>query len=215
MKCPVCDEPECRPFQIVGDRKYWRCERCQATFLDPSMLPAPEAELSEYLLHRNDPDDARYRRFLETLTKPLLERLPPGSCGLDYGCGPGPALAVMLREAGHDVALYDPFFHHDPAVLDNQYDFIACAEVIEHFHRPSEEFEKLDALLRPGGVLAVMTRFLSDDSTFAQWHYRRDPTHVVFYREQTLQRIAARFGWDCDIPCSNVALMIKPSAVAL
>lgn len=179
------------------------------------MLPAPEAELSEYLLHRNDPDDARYRRFLETLTKPLLERLPPGSCGLDYGCGPGPALAVMLREAGHDVALYDPFFHHDPAVLDNQYDFIACAEVIEHFHRPSEEFEKLNALLRPGGLVAVMTRFLSDDSTFAQWHYRRDPTHVVFYREQTLQRIAARFGWDCDIPCSNVALMIKPSAVAL
>lgn len=173
------------------------------------MLPPPAAELSEYLLHRNDPHDVRYRRFLEPLTTSLLQRLSPASRGLDYGCGPGPAVAAMMREAGHEVALYDPFFHRDPAVLDEQYDFIACAEVIEHFHRPAEEFAKLDAMLEPGGVLGVMTRFLTDSTTFAQWHYRRDPTHVVFYREQTLRQIAERFGWKCDIPCSNVALMSK------
>lgn len=209
MRCPVCEEFECRPFEGVADRQYWRCEHCQATFLDPSMLPSPDAELAEYLLHRNDPGDVRYRRYLEPLTTALLQRLSPGSRGLDYGCGPGPALAAMLQEAGHEVALYDPFFHRDPAVLDTQYDFIACAEVIEHFHRPSEEFARLDAMLARGGVLGVMTRFLTDDTTFAQWHYRRDPTHVVFYQESTFRRIAGQFGWQCDIPCANVALLSK------
>ncbi len=209
MQCPVCEQFECRRFERVAERWYWRCERCQATFLDPSMLPPPERELSEYLLHQNDPADAGYRQFLQRLVTPLLERLPPASHGLDYGCGPGPALAAMLKEAGHHAALYDPFFHPDATVLEQQYDFIACAEVIEHFHRPSREFTKLDAILKPGGILGVMTRFLTDDTVFSQWHYRRDPTHVTFYREETFQWIAARYDWHCDIPCANVAVMTK------
>jgi len=116
----------------------------------------------------------------------------------------------MLREAGHEVALYDPFFHREPKLLDIQYDFITCTEVIEHFHRPAEEFAKLDAMLRPGGLLGLMTRFQTDDTRFASWHYRRDPTHVVFYRGATLRLVARRFGWSCDIPQANVAIMTKP-----
>jgi SAM-dependent methyltransferase len=178
--------------------------------MDPTMLPSPAAELAEYQLHRNDPNDAGYREFLSQLAVPLLMRLSASSRGLDYGCGPGPALPVMLREAGHEVALYDPFFHREPNLLDTQYDFITCTEVIEHFHRPAEEFAKLDAMLRPGGLLGLMTRFQTDDTRFASWHYRRDPTHVVFYRGATLRLVARRFGWSCDIPQANVAIMTKP-----
>ncbi|WP_347259047.1 class I SAM-dependent methyltransferase [Methylocaldum sp.] len=92
------------------------------------------------------------------------------------------------------------------------YDFVTCTEVAEYFHQPSREFRRLDALLRPGGWLALMTCFQSDDTRFADWHYRRDPTHVVFYREATLRRLAGRHGWHCEIPCPNVALMRKESA---
>ena len=63
-----------------------------------------------------------------------MARLLPKSQGLDYGCGPGPALAHMLREAGHDVALFDPFFAPDPAPFNRTYDFVTCTEVAEHFH---------------------------------------------------------------------------------
>jgi SAM-dependent methyltransferase len=210
MKCPVCEEVRCLDFASVEARRYWRCETCQATFMDPTMLPSPAAEIAEYQLHRNDPNDAGYREFLSQLAVPLLTRLSASSRGLDYGCGPGPALPVMLREAGHEVALYDPFFHREPNLLDTQYDFITCTEVIEHFHRPAEEFAKLEAMLRPGGMLGLMTRFQTDDTRFASWHYRRDPTHVVFYREATLRRVAERFGWSCEIPQANVAIMTKP-----
>lgn len=46
-----------------------------------------------------------------------------------------------------------------------------------------------------------MTCFQTDDARFAAWHYRRDPTHVVFYRESAFRRIAERFGWRCEVPC--------------
>jgi hypothetical protein len=175
------------------------------------MLPSADEERSIYLLHRNDADDPGYRKYLEPIAESLLGRLRPGSRGLDYGCGPDSALAAMLREAGHDVALYDPLFHPDSDALAGKYDFITCSEVIEHFHRPYREFAKLDAMLGPGGILAIMTRFLTDSMDFQRWHYRRDPTHVVFYREQTLRQVAHRFGWVCAIPCANVALLSKPA----
>lgn len=188
---------------------YRRCRTCEASFLIPSELPSRPVEHAHYLTHRNDPDDPGYRRFLDRLAGPLLDRLAPGSSGLDYGCGPGPALAAMLRESGHRMALYDPFFVPDPAILEASYDFVTCTEVAEHFHRPAEEFDRLGRLLRPGGLLAVMTSFLIDDAGFADWHYRRDPTHVVFYREATFRTLSAQRGWHCTIPATNVALMRK------
>lgn len=212
MRCPVCEGPHGHPFQTIDGRAYARCTQCEATFLLPAYWPTPEAERAEYELHRNSPDDAGYRAFLARLAEPLLQRLAPGSSGLDFGCGPGPVLAGVLREAGHRVALYDPFFHPDDAALDEHHDFVTCTEVVEHFHHPAAEFRRLNDLLKPGGWLAVMTRFQTDDARFAQWHYRRDPTHVVFYRRATFEHLAQVHGWACEVPAPNVVLMRKHTA---
>jgi len=210
VACPVCRAAATDGFQVTQGRDYRHCPRCDAVFLVPWQLPGPSAERAHYLLHENDPADPRYRSFLSKLARPLLALLAPGSRVLDYGCGPGPALAAMLREEGHVVRLFDPFFHDDPAALAGPYDAIACSEVAEHLHRPAEEFDRLGELLRPGGVLAIMTGFRCADRDFATWHYRRDPTHVVFYGEATLRRIAADRGWTCAVPGPDVALLHKP-----
>jgi len=208
--CPVCRAASPDHFLHIKEQDYWLCETCEARFLDPRQRPEPADERAHYLLHENDPADLRYRAFLSRLAEPLLNKLGPAMSGLDYGCGPGPALAEMMREAGHDMALYDPFFHADPLPLSQDYDFITCTETAEHFHHPAEEFKRLGAMLRPGGWLGVMTCFQTDDALFANWHYRKDPTHVVFYRETTFQHIAAQRGWKCEIPGKNVVLMQKP-----
>lgn len=208
--CTVCGGTAAW-FVTVGPRDYFRCDTCAARILDPAQHPDPATERAQYMLHENDPDDPRYRRFLSTLADSLLARLPPGSRGLDYGCGPGPALAAMLRAAGHDVALYDPVFAPDPAPLADAYDFVTCTEVAEHFHAPEREFARLRGLVRPGGWLAVMTRFQTDDARFAGWQYRADPTHVVFYRDDTFRHLAAAWGWSCTIPVKDVALLQRPA----
>lgn len=209
--CPVCRSKQIQHLATVAAKRFWRCENCEAAFLDPhSYLPRCD-EHSHYRNHRNHPTDPRYRSFLSRLAVPLLERLPAPSEGLDYGCGPGPALAAMLEEAGHRVDLYDPLFFPDAGPLARRYDFIACSEAAEHFHHPAAEFERLARLIRPGGWLGLMTNFCPDDDAFPDWHYLLDPTHVVFYRESTLRHLAAAHGWSFESPADNVVLMRKPT----
>lgn len=207
-RCIVCRAPKPEPFLTVDACDYYGCDACGARFLDPAARPTEAEEHAHYHLHDNNLDDPDYRHFLSKLADPLLERLPPRRHGLDFGCGSGSALAAMLKDAGHEVALYDPLFAPDPAPLARRYHFITMTEVAEHLHYPAETFERLGALLEPGGLLAVMTCFLTEDARFAQWHYRRDPTHVVFYRARTFQTIAAQRNWRCTIPVKDVALMI-------
>lgn len=207
--CPVCEQGEPERFQVVRETLYYRCPVCLATLMAPEFRPEPAEEKAVYTLHHNDPDDPGYRRFLSRLVEPLLKRLNAGSSGLDFGCGPGPALARMMEEAGMRMSLYDPFFHPDSVALDRRYDFITCTEVLEHLHHPGAVIRQLDALLKPGGYLGVMTCFQTDDTRFANWHYRRDPTHVVFYRQATLQWLADHHGWHLDIPAKDVGIISK------
>ena len=107
------------------------------------------------------------------------------------------------------VSLYDPYFYPSQTALSRTYDFITCTEVVEHLYEPAEVFRQLDQLLKPGGWLGVMTCFQTDDDRFDNWHYRRDPTHVVFYRESTLALLADKFGWSMAIPRKDVVLFRK------
>jgi len=197
-------------FGLFDGKGYWRCDGCGARGMNPAHFPERSAERAHYDLHENDVDDPGYRRFLDRLAAPLCARLAPRSRGLDYGCGPGPALAAMLREAGHGMAVHDPVYAPDSGALAARYDFVTCTEVAEHFHAPAHEFDRMGALLRPGGILAVMTRFQTEDARFGGWHYRKDPTHVVFYRAGTFGVIAAGRGWHCEIVARDVAFLTVP-----
>jgi len=209
INCPVCERAQLHDFQTIKQQHYLRCPECQCTVMAPECHLSSEQEKAIYQYHDNNPDDPGYRRFLSKVADPLLPRLPRGAHGLDFGCGPGPVLAGMLEEAGMTMALYDPFFHPQPDVLQQQYDFITCTEVLEHLHQPAAVVRQLDGLLKPGGLLAVMTCFQTDDTRFASWHYRRDPTHVVFYKEETLALIAKQHCWILEVPRKDVAIFTK------
>ena len=171
----------------------------------------PDAETPErYLLHDNDPDDAGYRAFLSRLWNVLRPMLSEGELGLDYGCGPGPALAQMMREDGFRVNLYDLYFFPEPEPLTRAYDFITCTETLEHLRNPMEALTLFDSILKPSGKLGVMTGILDDRSKFASWHYQRDPTHITFYTTQTMRWIAARMNWTAEFPAPNIAIFTKP-----
>ena len=117
----------------------------------------------------------------------------------------------MMGEDGHEVSIYDLYFHPDESVLDSTYDFITCTETAEHFSEPAEDFQRLDRLLKPNGWLGVMTGMLTDWSEFPSWYYHRDLTHVNFYSHRTMRWLATRFGWHAKFPEQNVALFQKQS----
>ena len=191
LPCIVCRTPGADAFFADGERNYFRCGTCGARFLDPCSFPSADAERTQYDRHENDLADAGYRRFLSRVSEPLLDRLQAGCEGLDYGCGPGPALAAMLEEAGHSVALFLTRSTRQTArcwsgpMISSHVRKSPNIFMIRH-----ASFARLDGLLKPGGWLAVMTCFHIDDARFANWYYRLDPTHVVFYREETMRWLA-------------------------
>ena len=208
VPCRLCGA-RAEHFTVVEDRRYFKCSVCALVFLSADQLPGPEAEKDHYDTHENNIHDRGYREFLSRLADPLIARLEAGATGLDFGCGPGPALAAILQEAGFPTAVYDPFYADDQTVLRRQYDFITMTEVAEHLHHPGEIFARLDAMLKPGGWLAVMTQVLGQDTAFASWYYRRDPTHVAFFARETFDIVSERFGYEIDWPHISVAMMRK------
>ena len=208
MRCTLCESPA-RPFARVDRRDYFRCETCRLTFEDPARLPDADTEKAQYDLHDNNPADPGYRGFLAQLADPLCERLKPGDGGLDFGCGPGPALAQMLEERGFSCQTYDPIYAPNRGQLDSQYDFVTCTEVVEHLHHPAREWQQFARLVKPGGWLGIMTRWLIDDDAFPNWHYRRDPTHVCFWQPETFTWLARQQGWEVTLTGNPVVLMQK------
>lgn len=213
VRCPLCDGIGAIDFHIDLRRPYLQCGNCLLVFVPPGYHLDAAAEKAEYDLHQNRVDDPRYRRFLARLAEPLAARLPPGASGLDFGCGPGPALATMLRERGFRVALYDPFYHPDPAALRGPLDFICATEVVEHLARPGAELARLWQLLRPCGWLGVMTKLVLDREAFSRWHYKNDPSHICFFSEDTWRWWAGQRGAGLELIGADVILLQKSTAV--
>jgi hypothetical protein len=191
--CPLCGRAG--PFERVVDvrrRRHRVCGRCRLIFVEDEQVPAPAAQKERYAKHRNHPGDAGYVAFLRQAVEPALPHLKPEMRGLDYGCGHTPTLAGLLAAEGLACENYDLFFH--PAWPEGLFDFVFATEVVEHFHRPGEEWERLLSLVKPGGVLTVMTSPWTDLESFRTWGYASDETHLCFYHRQTLDWICARHG---------------------
>jgi SAM-dependent methyltransferase len=192
--CPLCKTPSSLFYENKRSL-YWLCPTCSAIFLDQKYLPSPEEEAERYQTHNNDVNDAGYQKFVSPIVNQILENFSPQSVGLDFGAGTGPVISKMLLDKGFQVAQYDPFFHNFPELLNNKYNYIACCEVIEHFHNPAKEFQMLKRMLLPDGKLYCMTSIYNPEIDFSKWYYKNDPTHVFIYQAETLKYIAKQFSY--------------------
>jgi len=162
--------------------------------MERTFLPDRAAEEARYKAHQNGPQDDGYVQFLNQAISPALPCLNKSMRGLDYGCGPTPTLSGLLEAQGLHCENYDPYFC--PAFPACQFDFIFATEVVEHFFNSGEEFKRISGLLKPGGILTVMTEAWVSVQEFAEWHYAKDITHVSFYHASTIAFISARYGFE-------------------
>ena len=168
-----------------------QCLNCEFVFVPSQYHLSEPEERKRYDTHNNNPEDPRYRQFLSQLTEPLNEIISSNSYGLDFGCGPGPTLSLMMQEKGHQMDLYDKFYARNQSVFKKSFDFITLTEVIEHLSDPVFELERLASILKPKGILAVMTQTLAQDIDFKSWYYKNDPSHIGFYNDKSLTCLAS------------------------
>jgi SAM-dependent methyltransferase len=174
-------------------RRYYLCGNCSLIFADPQHRLSPAEEKAFYSTHENSIENPGYVAFLNRVIQPMLLYLDRGMSGLDYGCGPGPTLSLLLKRHGIACDDYDPLFAD--RVLQPPYDFVFSTECFEHFHNPEVEIRRIASLLRPGGLLGIMTERWTTLEQFANWYYTRDPTHVCFYQTSTLDFVCRRYGF--------------------
>lgn len=207
--CPLCGSDKIQLYFEDKNRIYLSCLECFLVFVPREFHLSKTAEKSEYDLHNNDPMDPGYAKFLSRLSKPLQKRLANEQKGLDFGCGPGPVLDQVMKDHGHDMDLYDPFYFNNRVIFSKKYDFITATEVVEHLHDPGKEFDLLFDLLIRGGWIGIMTKLVIDKEKFSQWHYIRDLTHVCFYSQSTFKYIARRYEASLTFIGNDVILLQK------
>ncbi|NQY56585.1 MAG: glycosyltransferase [Ilumatobacteraceae bacterium] len=145
----------------------------------------------------------------------------PPSRVLDVGCSDG-RFGEQLRFMGHNVVGVDVVKHPDvadrldgfieadlnrglPDGLDDHYDVVIAADVLEHTIDPQLIMTQLTSRLRPPGVL------LASVPNFAHWYPRvrvaagrfdydrrgiLDAGHVRFFTRRTFERTARAAGYD-------------------
>lgn len=209
QQCSLCQCSQLEEFHRDNKRSYFQCQQCDLVAVPADEHLSAEAEKAEYDKHQNDPSDSGYRCFLSRTFEPLVGLLGDGAEGLDFGCGPGPAISEMAKAMGFQVDNYDLYYFNRPELLKRQYDFITMTEVIEHIAAPRQLLDLLDGLLRSQGILAIMTKRVISRQAFAQWHYKNDPTHISFYSNQTFEWIAADMNWRLQVIDKDVVFFHK------
>ena len=190
MKCPLCNFSA--HYLTSGEsREYWLCSECRAISVPEEFHIPKDDEVKRYLEHENSLENEGYvRMFQEKID--LLQEYEIKSA-LDYGCGYEPVLKTLLERQGIKTDGYDPNFFPTTR-LDKLYDLVISTETFEHFRNPAEEIPRIADKVAPGGVLAIMTRFYPTED-FADWYYKRDPTHIIFYCSQTFLWLAENMGF--------------------
>lgn len=204
MNCNICDTETHIINDTQFDLNYHRCPKCQLIHLDKSSKITFEEERTVYDLHENSLEDEGYvNYFLNFLDKGVLPFKQEGEL-LDFGSGPEPVLIQLIdRDFDFNTNHYDLHYNQNDSYKAKSYDVILSTEVIEHVWDPLDFMQHLSSLLEPNGILSIMTLIHhNDEESFLKWWYRHDETHITFYTEVTMRKLASLCGLDL-IYCDN------------
>jgi 2-polyprenyl-3-methyl-5-hydroxy-6-metoxy-1,4-benzoquinol methylase len=160
------------------------------------------------------------------LVPAVLRALPRGKVRvLDLGCGNG-ALTARIHQAGKEVTGIDftpsgierarqtnpgvEFLVHDlneplPDSLQNRFDVVVSAEVIEHLFLPGTLFTRCREALGDRGQAIITTPFHGFWKNLAivitgksdnHWNPMADYGHIKFFSRRTLKELARQNGFE-------------------
>lgn len=222
--CPVCGGDQFQAVMQVGPHPVVRCARCGLQLTNPQPSDAELAAIygPNYVLVENDPAAGamvvRSKRATADHCLDLLAAAGVAARGalLEIGCGQGNFL-VQASQRGFDVTgvEYSAFaceraraglggrgrvLHGEITVLAHEaaaYDVCVLCDVIEHVRDPASFLREIFRLLRPGGVILVVTPSLDSWSARllrSHWmEYKAE--HLFYYTRETIRRQIAGAGF--------------------
>ena len=194
--CKICSSDTTSITDTKTKKTYHKCPECRYISLDEAFYVDEEREKKHYDKHHNTLESLGYVKMFEDLVEEFV--LPYKGeirSALDFGCGEGEVLPIVLQRNGVACDRYDLFYFPQKIYEGKKYDLIASTEVFEHLSSPLEVFKKLLSHLEIHGYLLLMSAFHPDnDEEFLKWWYIRDVTHIGFFNIKTFEYMAQTFG---------------------
>ena len=221
-RCEACGAGTAA-WRLRGGGTLWRCPRCRHVRRDLDACPAWARDAA----YGGDPglDAVRlaltYRRLRSLLPPPgsVFESGPASKGGavFEVGYGAG-ALLRRFHTAGYRVGgvdaeqlglRVDPVLaaadltrgalEDLPATAPGGWDLVYGVHVLEHLRDPVAGLRRAYDLLRPGGVLCLLTPTADStgpDRLGAAWWLLEDPTHVRFFSPDSAHRMLTAAGFE-------------------
>jgi len=194
-----------------------RCNRCRLVYTNPR----PRADtISEGYRQAVDPDYAREdssRSINAHLSLHTLKRFAHSGRLLDVGCATGyflNAARLDFETQGIELSEWAAKYSRERLRLDvvtaglddasfagEHFDVVSLNDVVEHFTDPKAALVRIHDLLRPGGLLYLVTPDI--DSLSARllrgrwWGLR--PAHVYYFSTTTLGAMLRETGFEVEL----------------
>lgn len=201
MNCLICGSTTKTEYDKQLKADYYRCN---CGFIFKSRIIDGQEEYDHYAKHNNTMENTGYVDMFKKLLSKVEAYIKPDKM-LDYGCGPGPVLAELLKNEGCFVKTYDKYFEHDIDFSEYQYSTIFMTEVIEHMDEPLKELTRLRNLLSEDGHLIIQTMFIQEP--YDSWWYRRDYSHISFFNVDVFEFIAKKIGFTI-LYTDNISIIV-------
>ena len=194
-KCKVCSSLTTKIVDPKTEKIYHKCLFCNYIFLDENFYVDETKEKQHYDKHNNNFDSLGYVAMFEDLIREFIDPSKQNiKTALDFGCGRGEVLPILLEKNSILCDRYDLFYFPQKIYIDKKYDLMVSTEVFEHLQNPLEVFEELLTHLKDGGYLLLMSATPPDsDEEFFKWWYIRDITHIGFFTIKTFEYFASKF----------------------
>ncbi|HEY3562516.1 MAG TPA: class I SAM-dependent methyltransferase [Kribbella sp.] len=201
---------ECLTCGLVQLRPTPSPETLRALYETDSYFDGVGSGYSEY-----ESQQAEYLATFREDVRRIAEFVPSGKV-LEVGCGYGYFLQCAL-DAGYDAygidlsptavkwaseRLPDRVFcgllEEVPEIQGQQYDVIFGSHLIEHLTEPGAFLERAGRLLRPGGVIVLVTPnigSLLSRASGRRWVSYKIPEHVSYYDPHTITELLNRAGF--------------------
>ncbi|MCK4520287.1 class I SAM-dependent methyltransferase [Candidatus Parcubacteria bacterium] len=225
IKCRLCDSEKTqflfsKQTFLNYDDKIWNiyeCLDCGLKFIQYDQYPNFDYEKFYNFRYKNRAinDDYIYKgsKYWKSEVQILKHLLPKKNIRiLDVGCNTGnflyyapkswekcgvelSDLAAIGRKHGLNILQQNI---EDIEIKENFFDIITMYALIEHLIDIHKVFNKIQSVLKPESVLAVMT---SDSNSLKAkikregWHMYSPPEHQFFFTANSLDKFLAKYGF--------------------
>lgn len=175
----------------------WRCLSCRSHH-GPD-LPNIGEFYADYPIRKQ-----RLDYFLKVWFQNILARLQRSGLTqentlLDYGCNTGVWLTFLKSKGIKRVQGFDPYVreYRQQTTLNQKFDWVYSADVIEHVSNPKEFLSQLKELMKPDGKLVILTPNaegidLGRSNEFL--HSLHQPFHTHILSKAALLELARQLG---------------------